>query len=397
MSANSGEPPVEQEHRDDGRDHRRHVRQHRGRGRGDDVVDAADVVRDPALHLAGARAGEEREREPLQVAVDRRAQVVHHGLADLVREQRLEDADRAGDDRDHDHPGDERGQQPHVVVGDRRVEDARSRNAGMTPSAAEKTIRAKTTASCGRYARKSGKIRRRFAFRTAGSAGRSGGSAVSAPKRRPGICLECLPRGQPGSDASRDRARALRCRAPRPPPAAGPSARARARPSAPPARRRSARRSGPRAAGTRRVPGPSAFRVPSSRTGRSGAPAASAIRAAPRSHGPSRAHAALGEDADDLAASSAATAAAIAPTSLRPRCDRDRLDAVEPPAEQRDAPQLGLGEIADRPRDRGGEDERIEHRVVVRRDDERPGAGTCSGPAPRAGRRRGRRGVSERR
>ena len=56
--------------------------------------------------------------------VDGRAQVVHHGLADPVREERLVDADRAGDDRDQDHPGHEQGEQPHVVLGDRRVEDA---------------------------------------------------------------------------------------------------------------------------------------------------------------------------------------------------------------------------------------------------------------------------------
>ena len=104
--------------------HGRHVREHRGRGRGDDGVDAADVVGDPALHVARARAGEEREREPLQVPVDGRAQVVHHGLADPVREQRLVDADRAGDDRDQDHPGDEEREQAQVVLGDRRVEDA---------------------------------------------------------------------------------------------------------------------------------------------------------------------------------------------------------------------------------------------------------------------------------
>ena len=55
-----------------GRDHRGHVREHRRRGRGDDRVDAADVVRDPALHVARAGAGEEREREPLQMLVDRR-------------------------------------------------------------------------------------------------------------------------------------------------------------------------------------------------------------------------------------------------------------------------------------------------------------------------------------
>ena len=105
------EPPVEQHHRDDRRDHGGHVREDGRRGRRDDVLDPADVVRDPALHLARARAREEREREPLQVAVDGRAQVVHHRLADLVREERLPDAEHAGHDRDRDHPGDERDQQ----------------------------------------------------------------------------------------------------------------------------------------------------------------------------------------------------------------------------------------------------------------------------------------------
>ena len=55
--------------------------------------------------------------------VDGRAQVVHHRLADPVREQRLVDADRARDDRDRDHPGDEGREQPQVVLGQRRVED----------------------------------------------------------------------------------------------------------------------------------------------------------------------------------------------------------------------------------------------------------------------------------
>ena len=50
---------------------------------------AADVVGDARLDLAGARAREEREREPLQVPVDLRAQVVHHALADEVGEPRL--------------------------------------------------------------------------------------------------------------------------------------------------------------------------------------------------------------------------------------------------------------------------------------------------------------------
>ena len=77
-SENARQPPVEQEERDNRRDHRRHRRDHRGRRRGENVVDPADVVRDPALDLAGPCLREEGQREPLQMLVDRRAQVVHH-------------------------------------------------------------------------------------------------------------------------------------------------------------------------------------------------------------------------------------------------------------------------------------------------------------------------------
>ena len=57
---------------------------------------------------------------------------------------------------------------------------SRSRNAGTTPSAAETRISASTTASRRRYGRKSRAIRFRFARRTAGSAGRSGGLLIAA-------------------------------------------------------------------------------------------------------------------------------------------------------------------------------------------------------------------------
>ena len=57
----------------------------------------------------------------------------------------------------------------------------------MTPSAAEKTMSAHTTPSRALYGRKSRMIRRKFALRTAGSDGRSGGSSdEKASKRRPG-------------------------------------------------------------------------------------------------------------------------------------------------------------------------------------------------------------------
>ena len=79
--------------------HRGDVGDDRGRRRGDDVLHAADVVGDPRLHLARAGAREERERQALQVAVDRGAQVVHDALADEVGEPRLRHAEDAGGDR----------------------------------------------------------------------------------------------------------------------------------------------------------------------------------------------------------------------------------------------------------------------------------------------------------
>ena len=96
--------------------------EHGGRGRRDDGLDAADVVRDPTLHLAGPRPREECERESLQVPVHLGAQVVHHALPDPVGQERLPDAERAGHDRDHDHPRHERGQQADSLLGNRYVE-----------------------------------------------------------------------------------------------------------------------------------------------------------------------------------------------------------------------------------------------------------------------------------
>ncbi len=115
--------PVEQEHRDDRRDDSRHVLHDRRRRRRHDAVDPADVVRDPRLHLARARAREERKRHPLQVRVHGRAQVVHHALADLVGDPRLRDADHARDDRQRDHPRDELDHERRVVPRVRLVDE----------------------------------------------------------------------------------------------------------------------------------------------------------------------------------------------------------------------------------------------------------------------------------
>ncbi len=116
------ELPAQEQHGDHRRDDRRHARRDARGGVRDDVLNAADVVVDPRLHLARAGAREEGEREPLQVTEDLGAQVVHDALADLVREQGLGDAEDAGDDRDHDHPRCVDGDSARVVRLDRHEE-----------------------------------------------------------------------------------------------------------------------------------------------------------------------------------------------------------------------------------------------------------------------------------
>jgi hypothetical protein len=65
---------------------------------------------------------------------------------------------------------------------------SRSRNGETTPSAAETKISPETAASRLRYVRNKRTMRRKFARRTAGSAGRSGGSSrAKESKRRPGM------------------------------------------------------------------------------------------------------------------------------------------------------------------------------------------------------------------
>ena len=184
------ELPAQEEHGDHRRDDCRHARRDAGGGVGDDVLHAADVVVDSRLHLAGARPGEEREGESLQVAEDLGAQVVHDPLPDLVGEERLNHAEDSGDDRDHDHPRRVQGDRVRVVCLERH-EERRSRNAGTTPRPALRTIRPSKPESRRQYGRKSGQIRRMFARRTSGSVGRSG---VASPRSWKNIPMKRIER-----------------------------------------------------------------------------------------------------------------------------------------------------------------------------------------------------------
>lgn len=118
-----GQPPVEGEHRHEGGDDGRERTDERGDGRGDHALHRADVVRDPRLHLAAARAREEGQRHPLQVVVHGGAQAVHDLLADAVAEVGLPDVDDRAEQGGADHAEHEPGQQRDVLLGQGDVDE----------------------------------------------------------------------------------------------------------------------------------------------------------------------------------------------------------------------------------------------------------------------------------
>src|SRR5690606_23615831 len=130
------------------------VGQHGGQRRGDRRLGPDDVVVEPAHERAGAGAGEERDRHPLDVLEDRPAQIDDHALPDAggeptrgephdgLEDRECRDAggepdhggggDRglaARDDRVHHPPGEDGGEHP-----DRRRDD-REQQVGQEPAA----------------------------------------------------------------------------------------------------------------------------------------------------------------------------------------------------------------------------------------------------------------------
>ncbi len=114
---------------------REHVLHGRARGVADDVVDAADVVGDARLQLAGAGAGEEPQRHPLQVRVDADPQVVHHPLPDQVGQPGGPDAEHRGERGGQQHAAGEPAHQRGAALGQGAVDDLaqqeRRRDAGQ--------------------------------------------------------------------------------------------------------------------------------------------------------------------------------------------------------------------------------------------------------------------------
>ena len=226
-------------------------------------------------------------------------------------------------------------------------------------------------------------IRRRFAFRTAGSDGRVGGSPFPAneSKRRPGTSRVCLSGLVSRASAVRrsTAARSARRELSR----SGDRDRLQAR-------RGSARRSRPARAPAAGATCPAAARSPhpTIATGTSGAPVVSARRAAPRCHGRSGPPSTVpwGKITTMSPASTARAAASTAATSPRSPGDGNRAEALDRAPNQRVPPQLRLREVAERPVDRRADHERVGHRVVVHDDDRRAGrdvAGTLDPQSPR--------------
>ena len=98
-----GEPPVDEDHRDERRDDRDEVAEDARDGVGEHARHAADVVLQPRLDDAGLRAGEERELHRLQVIEQPHPEVARDAVADRRREPGLHDAEPRREQEQRDH------------------------------------------------------------------------------------------------------------------------------------------------------------------------------------------------------------------------------------------------------------------------------------------------------
>jgi hypothetical protein len=88
------------------REHEREEIRRPARGRPDGLLRSEDVVRQAGHERAGLRPGEEGDRHPLHVVVERDAEVVDQAFADRGAEPAVHQVE-AGDDHGHHHRDDE--------------------------------------------------------------------------------------------------------------------------------------------------------------------------------------------------------------------------------------------------------------------------------------------------
>ena len=91
----------------------------------DHALDGADIVVNAREDLAGPVRGEPAQRHAAEVAVEPRAQVEHHALADDGAQVRLRDTEERRRRDEHDHQEDEEVELAVVRVAEDRVVDDR--------------------------------------------------------------------------------------------------------------------------------------------------------------------------------------------------------------------------------------------------------------------------------
>ncbi len=108
------ESPVDDDHRDERRDHRHDIAQDARHGVREDAGDSAHIVLQTRLDDTGLGAREEAELHRLQVFEQLDPQVAGHSVADRRGEPRLHDAEAGRQDEQPDHDQDQAQQESEV-------------------------------------------------------------------------------------------------------------------------------------------------------------------------------------------------------------------------------------------------------------------------------------------